>query len=169
MRAVSVGTLALLLFSLYLALRDAPALSASARMEGGYGSWLTASGPSLYDPPLYRYEVAQSRILAALERGDVTGLAEAETALRLTLSLAPADAYAWVSLAWTKALQGDSAAAWSALGQSWRAAPHNKTLALDRSLLADFLGDPNTESERANIAQDRRLLEARAPQLIDAL
>ena len=96
---------------------------------------LVPYAPALFDRSRYAYEIGQGHLQRFFETGEDDSLIAALDAHRRALAAAPADAFAWSGLAWAEAAQGATGAARTALETSWRLAPYNIALALDRASL----------------------------------
>lgn len=119
--------------SLLWSLREAPAVNADLRLVGARGDWFVEHAPALFDHPRYAYEIGQSHLRRFFETGELEDVAQARSAFQLAVAAAPADAFAWSGLAWAEAGLGAVEAGRRALGASWRLAPYNRALALDRA------------------------------------
>ena len=137
------------------------------RIEGLYGDWRVPDGPALYNRSDYLFQLGygfangDAVVSGATEdRNELASVDKSkqrsETAIELlidSLELAPGNAHAWDSLAWSYALVGDYDNAMDAISASWVLAPNNFALALSRLPLIDLIGgiDENTVTHVSEI------------------
>ncbi|MBK0398728.1 hypothetical protein H0I76_05975 [Limibaculum sp. M0105] len=81
----------------------------------------------------------------------------AADAARRSLAFGPANAYAWVTLAWAEYAAGNKAGAWDALEMSWRWAPESGNLSFMRLLLSLNWWPEADAGERVRIVEEARM------------
>ncbi len=175
MRSVNILVLLLALASIRMALGNTPAFNPTLRTDSVLGDWRLVLNTALYDLGEYEFQ----RGFGYVEAGTLFAPAETSTsdrqamlelemqrqdiatqALTTAVTLDPANAHAWASLAWVRSLSGDDAAAMSALRTSWDLAPFNVDLADTRLNLAGLLVSSNdgiehvSEDDQAFIIND---------------
>ncbi|MCL5777895.1 hypothetical protein M1105_12975 [Limibaculum sp. FT325] len=120
--------------------------------RGGQPRWI--------DPKREHLDTARRLTAAALA---TTGEARVKLALgaadaaHRSLSFGPANAYAWLTLAWAEFAAGNDAAAKAALAASWEWAPHSGNLSFMRLLLALKWWPEADPGERGRIVEEARM------------
>lgn len=157
--AITLAFLAVLNFGNFLS--GTPAFDETARAEGIFGDWRIPFSPALYNRADYLFQLgygyvnADTLASAATEASDEladvgTSLdrsSDASVYLEESLALAPANAHAWATLAWSHGLQGDLEASRDALQASWLLAPYNLELSLSRLSLIEILVLPIADED----------------------
>lgn len=124
----------------------APALQADYRPVGA--DWAERARTSI-DPKAYALAHA-SRALAARDPA-------AARWARRALERAPGNAYAWLTLAWALALNGEDAGARAALATSYRFAPRSMPLAQSRAALAQRWWPEMPLADRRRLIDETRV------------
>jgi len=146
MLLTALGLAAVSALAIAGALAGAPAVHPDARETGVFGDWRVPVVAALYNRSDYLFQLGfgyvQADLLAsgATENRDEiadfdTALARARRAEELlseSVRLAPANAYGWAYLGWSRALSGNLSGATEAFERSWVLAPHNLRLAPTR-------------------------------------
>lgn len=162
MRRATAAILPLLLFcalvsAVLKSLRVAPAVSVDW-LQASAAASAYPSGSALYDVPAYLMALAEGHLARAFDTRDAASAEKASALLEQAISVAPADAYLWTALAWTRLALERPEEALDALDQSWRLAPHNVTLGGERVLVAQALGLFDTASADHRLLADWAVL-----------
>lgn len=137
-----------------------PAADPPAASEQTSERMTSAARPAWLQPKRDHLDEARRLTAAALATmGEARhGLAlEAAEAARRSLAFGPANAYAWLALAWADFAAGDEAAARTALERSWDWAPHSGNLSFLRLLLALHWWPEAGPAERSRIVDEARM------------
>lgn len=147
--AVAVGGAQLA--ALTLVVRNAPALNADIRRETVIGDWRIAPGADLFDRASYDFRIGYDYLQGdayaiTTSEGEVASdevaalyTQRAVEALSASVNEGPADARAWMALAWALFDAGDTDAARRAVEVSWDLAPYNRLMAFERLLFAELV------------------------------
>jgi len=167
---VKIVLLALAVLNILHIFAQSPVMNAGLRMPGVAGDWRTDGVGFVYERSVYFRERAVEFLVAAAEAdpesvGEEERFALLDAALEAatrSVAAAPADASAWLLLAWTQSLLGEEAAAMDALARSWQLAPNSLALALDRVVIAETLalGAETAPAIAAAVRRDVEILEA---------
>lgn len=137
-------------------LNGTPAFDSTVREEGVFGDWRLSYAPAMYNRADYLFQLgfgltnsdslASAAIESSNELASVDAIedraASAIDALEQSVALAPGNAHAWGTLAWSYALEGEIDKAREALRASWTLAPRNLELALSRLGVAELIVEP---------------------------
>ena len=134
-----------------------PAVEASLRLYDPDGEWRRVTGAALYDHGDYAYESGMRAFLLALETEELAQASLAAERFEQATRSAPANAYAWAMLAWSRAFLEDEAGAMTAQRRSWALAPFNATLSRERLPLVTAVERPFRIGEQMAIARDLRV------------
>lgn len=151
------------------AFRGAPAIDQNARIDNVAGEWRVSTDSAMYYPAEHLFQIGQSYLSSGLVVGEdgefgaasfnlEEELARKEKAVELlqeSLSHRPGNAYAWTSLAWAHSTSTNYDAFFAALENSWKFAPHNAQLALDRLLILETVASFESEELLFQLLSDR--------------
>jgi len=162
--------LIVLLFALFcfgIAFKDIPAVNSDWRSENVAGQWRIGSSSAMFNPAEHLFQVGQSFLSSGMVVGDdgtidaenfsleteLENMAKAEAHLLESLHLRPGNAHAWTALAWVYSSSGDDAGMYSALEASWKTAPFNAQLSIDRLLMVEAIASFSDESSKADLLE----------------
>jgi tetratricopeptide (TPR) repeat protein len=183
LNASSLAILSIGTGSLVALISQAPAFNTELRRDNVYGQQLLQINRDMYDRSRYLMQQATSFIRAdALPFGDAeTGLVaapldvaeergvQAVALLEESLTINPGNAHGWATMAWAQLYAGFVDESLDALRASWRLAPYNYSLTLERIDLALILFDPDladdptdlNSNDRAALTRDFQVLQSR--------
>ncbi|MDT8343703.1 MAG: hypothetical protein RQ752_04665 [Thermohalobaculum sp.] len=185
MAGMQLGMLALGGLALWSAPLVSPAFSPAARAAlppqaasgpdgaGAPSARWRAGGPNaLFEVKEYRLALAWSWLAAARD-GDAAARADAARTAgahaRIALAEGPANAFAWVALAWSHHVLGEHQAARDAIEQSWRWAPRARSLAFMRASLESRWWPELTAAQRTRLLGDVLRAQSSNPEGFAAL